>query len=159
MCYWKFSGKKEIKEKNKLFILFYNEECKAICLSLNHGWKWPHGWRRFNLWQWKLRKASHVELDGLFNVWCSITKTINTSHFVWPQACFCILLIILRMNYSWICGNLRRFAKKSCKQKRERRLHMLSHMRKCKHKFIKDSECSWVSPCSFNLVETFRFFI
>jgi len=55
------------KEKNKLFVLFYNEGCKAICLSSNHGWKWPHGWRKFNLWQWRLRKANHVELGARFN--------------------------------------------------------------------------------------------
>ncbi len=42
-------GRRKEKKKNKLFILFYNEECKAICLSSNHEWKWPHGWRRFNL--------------------------------------------------------------------------------------------------------------
>jgi len=99
LCCWKFSGKREKKEKkNNLFVLFYNEECKAICLSPNHGWKWPHGWRRFNFWQWRLRKASHVELGAQFKVWSNIMKTINTSHYVWPQGCFWILLVILGMN-------------------------------------------------------------
>jgi hypothetical protein len=58
---WWEEGK---KRKEKIVCVVYNEECKAICLSPNHGWKWSLGWRRFNLWQWRLRKASHVELGA-----------------------------------------------------------------------------------------------
>jgi hypothetical protein len=55
------------KGKIKLFVLFYNVGCQAICLSPNHGRKWPHGWSKFNVWQLRLRKASQVELGAQFN--------------------------------------------------------------------------------------------
>jgi hypothetical protein len=82
----------------------------------------------------------------------------HTSHYVWPRVCFWISLVILGMNSSWICGNLKKIANKSYMQERKIKWHVLNHTKECNKKFIKNTKCSWISSCLLDLVKTSSLF-
>ncbi len=126
LCSWKFGRKKKRKE-NYLF-----------CFKMKDA--------RWFVYPWIMDRNDNIgggdstcgngdyKRQTKSNLVHNLTHKarVNTSHFVGPQDCFFILLVILGINWSWICECLKNFAKKSYMQERKRKWHVLMHMKKCK---------------------------